>query len=200
MESEEGKQLITINGINTNNLPAIIYMDGSVVTGPTILEIANKIGLTSIAKSEVYDVAIIGAGPAGLAASVYGSSEGLKTLLIERKTPGGQAGTSSRIENYLGFPSGLSGSDLTRRALTQSARFGTEFLTPQSVKEITFRDGYKIITLADDTTVTARAVVVTTGVDYRKLKTKGINEFTGAGIYYGASTTEAASCDKKRCI
>ena len=197
MDSEEGKQLININEIDLKNLPAIIYTDGSVSPAPTILEIASKIGLTSVAKSEVYDVAIIGAGPAGLAASVYGSSEGLKTLLIERKTPGGQAGTSSRIENYLGFPSGLSGADLTRRALTQSARFGTEFLTPQSVKEITFRDGYKIITLSDNTTVTARSVVVTTGVDYRKLETKGVVELTGAGIYYGASTTEAAACNEK---
>jgi thioredoxin reductase (NADPH) len=197
VDSDEGKRLLSINQIDLKDLPALIYTDGTVSTCPTIMDIANKIGLTSKAKSEVYDVAIIGAGPAGLAASVYGASEGLKTLLIERKSPGGQAGTSSRIENYLGFPTGLSGSDLTRRALTQASRFGTEFLTPQSVKEITFKDGYKMITMDDDTTVTTRAIVITTGVDYRKLDTPGISSFTGAGVYYGAATTEASACCDK---
>lgn len=196
-DTDEGQQLIDLNKVEAKDLPIIIFPDGHVATNPAILDIADRIGLTSKAKNEVYDVAIIGAGPAGLAAAVYGASEGLKTLLIERKTPGGQAGTSSRIENYLGFPTGLSGSDLTRRALTQAARFGTEFLTPQSVKQISFQDGYKTITLGDDSTVTTKAIVVTTGVDYRKLETPGIDKFTGAGIYYGASTTEAAACTDK---
>jgi len=145
----------------------------------------------------VYDVVIIGAGPAGLAASVYGASEGLKTLLIERHAPGGQAGTSSRIENYLGFPAGLSGSELTRRAMTQATRFGTEFLSPQDVKAIQEKDGYKRIVLDGGAEVNTRTVVITTGVDYRKLETKGVESFTGAGVYYGAAMTEAASCKDK---
>lgn len=197
IDTDEGKTMLSINKIDAKNLPAVIYTDGSIELSPSIQQMAEKIGLSSKAKSEVYDVAIIGAGPAGLAASVYGASEGLKTLLIERKSPGGQAGTSSRIENYLGFPTGLSGSDLTRRALTQASRFGTEFLTPQSVKEINFKDGYKMITLDDDTTITTKAIVITTGVDYRKLETPGISDFTGAGVYYGAATTEASACCDK---
>jgi thioredoxin reductase (NADPH) len=129
----------------------------------------SKIGLNQSVKNDLYDVVIIGAGPAGLAASVYGSSEGLKTLLIERKAPGGQAGTSSRIENYLGFPAGLSGADLTRRAITQSARFGTDFLSPQAVKEIKLKDNYKTLVIDDGTEIITKSVVITTGVDYRQL-------------------------------
>ena len=139
----------------------------------------------------MYDVVILGAGPAGLAAAVYGSSEGLKTLLIERRAPGGQAGTSSRIENYLGFPSGLSGADLARRAITQASRLGAEFFSPRTVCGIKLKDGYKTIVLDDGQEIVSRAVVITTGVDYRKLDVKGIESFTGAGVYYGASITEA---------
>jgi thioredoxin reductase (NADPH) len=146
----------------------------------------------------MYDVVIIGAGPAGLAASVYGASEGLKTLLIERHAPGGQAGTSSRIENYLGFPSGLSGSELTRRAVTQATRFGTEFLSQHDVRQIAQKDGYKKILLDDNKEVNTRSIIIATGVEYRKLETKGIEDFTGAGIYYGAAMTEAASCKDKQ--
>jgi thioredoxin reductase (NADPH) len=136
---------------------------------------------------------IIGAGPAGLAASVYGASEGLKTLLVERRSPGGQAGTSSRIENYLGFPNGLSGTELTRRAVTQATRLGAEVLLPRTVKDICQKDGYKKITLDNGDEINTHAVVITTGVDYRKLETKGIPDFTGAGIYYGAAMTEASA-------
>ncbi len=137
---------------------------------------------------------IIGAGPAGLAAAVYGASEGLKTLLIERRAPGGQAGTSSRIENYLGFPTGLSGAELTRRAITQATRFGAEFLAPQEVANISIKDGYKIIELGDGAEINARSVVITTGVSYRQLGAKGEENFTGAGVYYGAATTKAFAC------
>jgi thioredoxin reductase (NADPH) len=195
--TDEAKQAIKMNNLEVKDLPAIIFADGSLLKAPHVKDIASKIGLTQSAKNELYDVVIIGAGPAGLAASVYGSSEGLKTLLIERKAPGGQAGTSSRIENYLGFPAGLSGADLTRRAITQSARFGTDFLSPQSVKEIKLKDNYKTIILDDGTEVITKAVVITTGVDYRQLNTPGIDKFTGAGIYYGAAMTEAASCKDK---
>lgn len=197
VNSDEAKELMEVNKIMPKELPAIVFEDGTILKTPGIIDIAARIGLNPKVKSEVYDVTIIGAGPAGLAASVYGASEGLKTLLIERKAPGGQAGTSSRIENYLGFPNGLSGADLTRRAISQATRFGTEFLSPQSVKEIMLKDGYKIIVLDDNTEITTRAIVITTGVDYRKLETKGIHEFTGAGIYYGAATTEAVSCKDK---
>lgn len=197
ISTDEGARLAKLNNLEAKDMPAVVFTDGNIVTTPAMIDIAQKIGLSYQAKNEVYDVAIIGAGPAGLAAAVYGASEGLKTLLIERKSPGGQAGTSSRIENYLGFPTGLSGADLTRRALTQASRFGAEFLTPQSVKEINFQNGYKIISLDDDSTITTRSIVVTTGVDYRKLDTPGMDKFTGAGIYYGSATTEATACVDK---
>ena len=196
--SEDGAQLLQLNNTATKDLPVIFFEDGTMLLSPHIIDVAKRIGLNPEVKSEIYDVVIIGAGPAGLAASVYGSSEGLKTLLIERRAPGGQAGTSSRIENYLGFPTGLSGADLTRRAMTQSARFGTDFLTPQSVKAIEVQDNYKKIILSDDKEIMAKALVITTGVDYRQLTTPGIAQFKGAGIYYGAANTEAAACRGKK--
>lgn len=195
--SEEGQSLLTNNAIESKDLPALFFEDGSYLVDPKIEEVAGKLGLNPKASADMYDVVIIGAGPAGLAASVYGASEGLKTLLIERKAPGGQAGTSSRIENYLGFPAGLSGSDLTRRAISQATRLGTEFLTPSEVLEIKNRDQYKIIVLKDGSELMSKSVVITTGVDYRKLETPGIEKFTGAGVYYGAATTEANSCRNK---
>ncbi len=196
-EDEEGKQLMQLNKVETKDLPIIFFEDGTMLLSPCIIDVARRIGLNPEVKNEMYDVVIIGAGPAGLAASVYGSSEGLKTLLIERKAPGGQAGTSSRIENYLGFPTGLSGADLTRRALTQSVRFGTNFLSPQSVRAIEVQDNYKKIILDNDKEIVAKAVVITTGVDYRKLTTPGLSQFIGAGVYYGAASTEAAACKGK---
>jgi thioredoxin reductase (NADPH) len=185
-----------LNNIEVKTCPRYFLMMGYIVRSG-IIDIAKHIGLNPEVKNEIYDVVVIGAGPAGLAASVYGSSEGLKTLLIERKAPGGQAGTSSRIENYLGFPTGLSGSDLTRRAVSQAVRFGTDFLSPQSVKAITVQDNYKKIILGDDKEIITKAIVITTGVDYRQLTTPGISSFTGAGIYYGAANTEAAACKDK---
>ncbi len=193
----EAKHMVEINQLNLKDTPVVIFEDGEKVCNPSIRTIATHIGLTPEVKNEVYDVVIIGAGPAGLSAAVYGGSEGLKTLLIERRAPGGQAGTSSRIENYLGFPSGLSGADLTRRAVSQAARFGTELLSPQSVKDIRLENGYKMLVMEDDTVITTRSVVITTGVDYRKLEVKGVEQFTGAGIYYGAATTEATACSDK---
>lgn len=195
--SEQGKQICGTNNFETADFPVVIFEDGSLAKNPSVLDIATKIGLNAAVKQQIYDVIIIGAGPAGLAASVYGASEGLSTLLIERRAPGGQAGTSSRIENYLGFPSGLSGADLARRAVTQATRFGTEILSPQSVKEIKIKDKYKTIVLEDGTEINAKAVVITTGVDYRKLEINGIEEFTGKGVYYGAANTEATSCGNK---
>jgi thioredoxin reductase (NADPH) len=195
--SEEAKPLLQLNNLTEKDLPVVFFEDGSFLTDPSIIEIAKKAGLNPQVKHDVYDVVIIGGGPAGLAAGVYGASEGLKTLLIERRAPGGQAGTSSRIENYLGFPAGLSGAELTRRAVTQAARLGTELITPQSVKDIRQKDGYNKIILEDDTTINTRSVIITTGVDYRTLDKKGIADFTGAGIYYGAAMTEALACKDK---
>ena len=192
--SKEGQELLQLNEIETKSLPAVFFEDGSFLTDPTTAEVGGKAGMTIQAKQTMYDVAVIGAGPAGLAAGVYGGSEGLNTLLIEKRAPGGQAGTSSRIENYLGFPKGLSGSELSRRAITQATRFGIEFLSPQEVVNIEVKDHYKIITLKDGSVVNSKAIIITSGVDYRKHPAKGIDEFTGAGIYYGAATTEAAAC------
>lgn len=196
--ADEAEELLKLNSLSEKELPVIFLEDGSYLINPDIIEIAQSIGLNpQLKKQDVYDVVIIGAGPAGLAAGVYGASEGLKTLLIERRAPGGQAGTSSRIENYLGFPTGLSGAELTRRAMTQATRLGTEFLSPLSVKSIQQVDGYKKIVLDNDEEIVTRSVVITTGVDYRKLETKGISDFTGAGIYYGAAMTEATACKGK---
>ncbi|WP_425422283.1 FAD-dependent oxidoreductase [Phaeodactylibacter xiamenensis] len=195
--SPEAKELLNLHDIPAKTLPAVFFEDGSAIADPTVQAIAAKIGLHPNAKSDLYDVVIVGAGPSGLAAAVYGGSEGLKTLLIERRAPGGQAGTSSRIENYLGFPKGLSGSELARRAITQATRFGVEFLSPQEVSSISTDGQYKTIHLADGSTINTRAVVITTGVDYRKLPAEGAADLTGAGIYYGAAMTEANACREK---
>ncbi len=178
-------------------LPVVVFEDGEILVRPSLQELASKVGLNPNAQTELYDVVIIGAGPAGLSAAVYGSTEGLKTLLIERHAPGGQAGTSSRIENYLGFPKGLSGSELTRRALTQAQRFGTEFLSPQEVTGIELNGPYKTLTLGDGSSISTKSIIITTGVAYRKLGTTGISDFTGAGVYYGAAMTEANACANK---
>lgn len=193
----EAQELMDLHQLETKSLPAVIFEEGDTLSQPSLTEIAEKIGRSPEAQEELYDVVIIGAGPAGLAAAVYGGSEGLKTLLIEKKAPGGQAGTSSRIENYLGFPKGLSGAELSRRATTQAMRFGVELLSPQEVVSIEVQDQYKILTLGNEKTVKARSVVVSTGVAYRKHPAEGIHDFTGAGIYYGAASTEAAAMRDK---
>ena len=187
-------ELLELNSIEPKDLPVVFFEDGIFLSNPGIRAIAEKIGLNPKLKNEVYDVVIIGAGPAGLAAGVYGASEGLKTLLVERRSPGGQAGTSSRIENYLGFPVGISGSELTQRAMTQAVRLGVEFVSPVEVVAIEEKDGYKNILLDNGANINTRSIVITTGVDYRRLDKKGIAEFTGAGIYYGAAITEASAC------
>ena len=192
--SEDGKQLLELNGLSSDKLPVVFFNDGSFLESPSIAEVGEKTGMSINAKQAMYDVVVIGAGPAGLAAGVYGGSEGLNTLLIEKRAPGGQAGTSSRIENYLGFPKGLSGSDLSRRAITQATRFGIEFLSPQEVTNIEVKDNYKILTLKDGSAVNTKAVIITSGVDYRTHPANGIDDFTGAGVYYGAATTEANAC------
>ncbi|MEM8508852.1 MAG: FAD-dependent oxidoreductase [Bacteroidota bacterium] len=188
------KELVESNELESKELPAVFFEDGSLLKNPGLTDIAQKLGLNVKAREDLYDVIIVGAGPAGLAAAVYGGSEGLKTLLVDRKAPGGQAGTSSRIENYLGFPKGLSGADLARRAITQATRFGIEFLSPVEVTKIEVQDSYKIIQLSDDSSIKSKAVVIATGVNYRKLANTGMEALTGAGVYYGAATTEAHTC------
>jgi thioredoxin reductase (NADPH) len=176
------------------SLPLVVLPDGTHLVKPTRGELAAKVGLRTQAERPFYDLAIVGGGPSGLAAAVYGASEGLRTLMIEGNAPGGQAGTSSRIENYLGFPSGLSGADLTRRAVTQAQRFGVEILAPQEAKRLRIEDAYRILTLADDREVSCHALLIATGVSYRKLDVPGVEKLTGAGVYYGAAMTEAMSC------
>ena len=174
-------------------LPLVVLPDGGVLQAPSIPQVAALIGMTEKAELPYYDLVVVGAGPAGLAAAVYGASEGLHTLLVEAEAPGGQAGMSSRIENYLGFPSGLSGADLARRGLTQARRMGAEILTPQQVTGLRVEDGYKIMSFAGGDEVNARALLLCSGVSYRRLDAPGVDRFTGAGIYYGAALSEATS-------
>ena len=191
-ESESAPEGIELDG---KKLPLVMLPDGTELEEPETLEVAESIGLSTQAEKPFYDVIIIGAGPAGLATAVYGASEGLRIVMIEREAPGGQAGTSSRIENYLGFPSGLSGADLARRGVTQAKRFGVEILTPQEVRGVRVEDPYRIVELSDDSELSCHALVVTTGVSYRMLDAPGLDKFAGAGVYYGASMSEARSCE-----
>jgi thioredoxin reductase (NADPH) len=172
-------------------IPMVLFADGSTLRDPSTREIAEKVGLQTRAALPFYDVVIVGGGPAGLAAAVYASSEGLKTILVEQEAPGGQAGTTSRIENYLGFPAGLSGGDLARRGLAQARRLGAEILSPDEVTAIRRDDPYRVVTLAAAGDVSCQTVVVATGVSYRQLDVPGAAELAGAGVYYGAATTEA---------
>ena len=181
-------------GANAPSLPLVYLTDGSRLENPTNNDLASKVGLKTQAEQPFYDLVIVGGGPAGLAAAVYGASEGLKTLLIEREAPGGQAGTSSNIENYLGFPLGLSGSLLAKRAVDQAVKFGVEILL-QEVVGLKFQDQYRILTLADGAEVSCHALIISTGVSYRKLDVPGLEELSGAGVYYGAAMTEALSCE-----
>ena len=192
--SEEAREVVASADHGTPRLPLVVYEDGSYDEAPGNLEIADKIGLQTRAGQQFYDLVIVGGGPSGLAAAVYGASEGLSTVLVEREAPGGQAGTSSRIENYLGFPAGLSGADLARRAVDQARRFEVEILTPQEVGGVRVEDPYRIVTLADGTEISCYALIVTTGVSYRKLDVPGADDLTGRGVYYGAAQTEAFSC------
>ena len=175
-----------------HRLPVVFFPDGEVLVEPDNLSLANKCGLQTQATEPFYDVIIVGAGPAGLGAAVYGASEGLRTLMIDKEATGGQAGTSSRIENYLGFPNGVSGADLARRATAQAQRLGAEILTAQEVTAVRVEDPYRFVTLSDGTELACRALVLATGVTVRKLDAPGAEALSGAGIYYGAALTEAA--------
>lgn len=192
--SEKANELLSLHGLTEATPPIVIFEDGTHLANPSVNDVASRLGLSATANEELYDVVIVGAGPAGLAAGVYGGSEGLKTLVIEKRAPGGQAGTSSRIENYLGFPSGLSGAELTRRATAQTLRFGVEMVTPREVVDIDIQTNYKVLTLDNGNKVTTKAIILTTGVEYRHLHAEGAENFTGAGVYYGAAMTEANAC------
>jgi thioredoxin reductase (NADPH) len=192
--------LLEAAGVTGDDLPALLFEDGSVLRNPDVRQVAAKLGRPLSVAHSLYDLVIVGAGPAGLAAAVYGASEGLRTLLFDRMGPGGQAGASARIENYLGFPSGVSGSELTRRAVAQARRLGAEFVAPLEVIDVRVEAGYKRILLADQREVVTPALVVATGMTYREHEAEGICDYTGAGVYYGAATTEAQALKGARVV
>ncbi len=188
----EAKVLVERLSPDGHRLPAVFFPDGEVMVEPDNLALAEKCGLQTQATQPFYDVIIVGAGPAGLGAAVYGASEGLRTLMIDKEATGGQAGTSSRIENYLGFPKGLSGADLAQRATAQARRLGAEILTARQVTGVRVEDPYRFVILSDGTELECRALVIATGVTVRKLEVPGVEALNGAGVYYGAALTEAA--------
>ena len=192
--------LLEAASLTSQDLPVLFFEDGTVLRDPEPRQVAERLGRSLSAAADLYDLVIAGAGPAGLAAAVYGASEGLKTLLLDRHSPGGQAGSSSRIENYLGFPAGVSGAELTRRAVAQAERLGAEFIVPVEVMGVTVQDGYKTLSLSDGRTVVTRALLIGTGMAYREHPADGIAQFTGRGVYYGAATTEAPAFAGKRVL
>ena len=190
----EVRRLIESLGPEAETLPLILFPDGERLAEPQFPAVASKLGLHTKAQTNFYDLAIIGGGPAGLAAAVYGASEGLRTVIVEREAPGGQAGLSSRIENYLGFPSGLSGLDLARRAVAQARRFEVEILSPQEAKGLRIDGPYRHITLSDKTEISCHALLLAMGVQWRALDVPGIDRLQGAGVYYGGGASEAIAC------
>ncbi len=190
---ETAKQLLTTTGDDVSSLPIVLFTDGSFLGNPSTGEVAQKLGLKTKAEFPFYDLVVVGAGPAGLAAAVYGAADGLHTLLVEREAPGGQAGRSSRIENYLGFPMGLSGNDLARRAVAQARRFGVEILTPQEVCGVRVEGPSRVLKLSDGGEVGCRALLIATGIAFRKLEVPGLERLSGAGVYYYAPMSEAFS-------
>jgi len=197
----ETSALLDAAAVGAAELPALFFDDGSpVLRNPEPRDVAQRLGRSLSAAFDVYDFVIVGAGPAGLAAAVYGASEGLRTLLLDRHAPGGQAGTSSRIENYLGFPNGVSGSDLTRRAKKQAERLGAEFLVPLEATGVSIDAGYKRLALADGREIVTRAMLAATGMFYREHPAPGMAEHTGSGVYYGAATTEGPEVSGRRVL
>jgi thioredoxin reductase (NADPH) len=196
----EARELLTVAGVEADRLPVALLEDGAVLERPTSLELAERLGIAVQPAAEHYDLVIVGGGPAGLAAAVYGASEGLRTVMVEREAPGGQAGQSSRIENYLGFPAGLSGSDLARRATDQARRLGAELLTVQDAVGLRAEGAGRFLELSGGGALSANCVLVASGVSYRQLQTPGFTELTGAGIYYGAALTEARSCADQHVV
>jgi thioredoxin reductase (NADPH) len=196
----EARELLQVAGVDPERLPVALLEDGAVLERPTILELAERLGVVGAPAQSHYDLVVVGGGPAGLAAAVYGASEGLKTVLVEREAPGGQAGQSSRIENYLGFPAGLSGSDLARRATDQARRLGAELLTVHEAIALRTEGAARIVELSGAETLSASCVIVASGVSYRQLDTPSFAELTGAGVYYGAAMTEARACERQQVV
>jgi len=196
----EARELLQVAGVAPDRLPVALLEDGTVLERPTILEIAERLGIAGTPAQDHYDLVVVGGGPAGLAAAVYGASEGLKTVMVEREAPGGQAGQSSRIENYLGFPAGLSGSDLARRATDQARRLGAELLTVKEAAGLRVEGSARLLELSDGGVLSASCVIVASGVSYHQLDTPGFPELTGAGVYYGAAMTEARACVKQQIV
>ena len=197
---DEARELLAVAGVDAEGLPVAFLEDGSVLERPTILELAERLGVAGVPAQEHYDLVVVGGGPAGLAAAVYGASEGLRTVLVERDAPGGQAGQSSRIENYLGFPTGISGSDLARRATDQARRLGAEILSVQDALALRVEGAGRVLELSGGGQLSTNCVLVASGVSYRQLETPGFAELTGAGVYYGAAMTEARSCSQQEVV
>lgn len=190
-QSEEATRLLDLAGAGVDDLPVVALPDGAALRSPTTIELADALGLRTRAEKPLYDLCIVGAGPAGLAAAVYAASEGLATVVVERDAPGGQAGQSASIENYLGFPKGLSGADLTHRAVAQASRFGAEMVLARDVVGFETRGPVRAVLLDGSADIEARAVLVASGVSYRRLDAPGLDGFVGRGVYYGASASEA---------
>ena len=193
-EEPEGQQLLKAAGADDTAIPLVVTPDGEHLVAPSIGELAARVGLSTTPATDFYDVVIVGGGPAGLGAAVYAASEGLRTVLVERRATGGQAGQSSRIENYLGFPDGISGTQLTHRAHRQAQRFGAEILTTRDVVGLDLRPSSRAVRFGDGGEVVAHAVLLATGISYRKLDVPGADELTGRGVFYGSAATEAPAC------
>ncbi|HWD06879.1 MAG TPA: FAD-dependent oxidoreductase [Amycolatopsis sp.] len=194
VDDEEGCRILQAAGATDTDIPVVVTPDGSVLKQPTGSEIADAVGLSTRPAQEFYDLVVIGGGPAGLGAAVYGASEGLRTVLVERKATGGQAGTSSRIENYLGFPDGVSGAQLTDRARRQAQKFGAEVLTARDVVGLEVRGSSRVVTFGDGSEIAAHSVILASGVTYRAHEATGVERLTGSGVYYGSAATEAPEC------
>ncbi|MFE4667383.1 FAD-dependent oxidoreductase [Streptomyces sp. NPDC056716] len=193
-DEPEGQRLLAAAGADGRRLPLVITPDGETMIEPDAPELAAKVGLATTPAADFYDLVVIGGGPAGLGAAVYGASEGLRTVLVEREATGGQAGQSSRIENYLGFPDGVSGAQLTDRARRQAAKFGAEILTAREVTGLEVNGAARTVRFADGTQIAAHSVILATGVSYRQLRAPGLPDLTGCGVFYGSALTEAAAC------
>jgi thioredoxin reductase (NADPH) len=196
----ESRELLKVAGVEESGLPVALLEDGTVLERPTVLELAERLGVTGQPATDHYDLVIVGGGPAGLAAAVYGASEGLRTVMVEREAPGGQAGQSSRIENYLGFPAGLSGSELASRATTQARRLGAELLSVQDAVALDVQGTGRQVRLSGGGSLSASCVLVASGVSYNQLDAPGFERFTGTGIYYGAAMTEARACKDQSVV
>src|SRR5919201_760641 len=194
VEQPEGRRLLEAAGLDATSIPLVVTPAGEALVDPGVEELAARVGLSTTPATDFYDTVIIGGGPAGLGAAVYAASEGLRTVLVERKATGGQAGQSSRIENYLGFPDGVSGAQLTDRARRQAAKFGAEMLTTRDVTGLVARGSQRVIQFGDGTELAGHAVIIATGVSYRDLDAPGVAELVGRGVYYGSAATEAAAC------